>query len=149
MSEQWAAHGPSTLHGVLDHNFPNLFLSSPWQAANSPNFLYSADTMAKHSAYILSEAKRKANGRPFAVSPTKEAAEDWGNEVAMCGVISAAGLGCTPGYFNNEGAMGKLSLEGMGKMIKGGFWGKGIEHFIAVIEKWREGGEMRGLEVRT
>ena len=74
MTEGWARNGPTTLHGVLDRNFPNLFLSGPWQASTSPNFLFSVDGLAKHAAYILAEARRKAGGQPFAVATTAVAA---------------------------------------------------------------------------
>jgi len=81
MSQEWARSGPGTLHGVLDHNFPNLFLSGLWQASNSPNFLFSVDALAKHLAYILAEAKRQAGGQPFTVASTAAAVEDWGLQI--------------------------------------------------------------------
>ena len=81
MTNEWAQSGPKTLHGVLDHNFPNLFLSGPWQASTSPNFLFNDDFLAKHDAYILAEAKNKAGGKPFAIRSTAPAAQDWGMQV--------------------------------------------------------------------
>jgi cation diffusion facilitator CzcD-associated flavoprotein CzcO len=83
MSDEWARDGPTTLHGVIHLNFPNLFLSGPFQAANSPNFLFNIDEMAKDAAYILAKAKQRANGQLFAVAPTADAVEDWATQVAM------------------------------------------------------------------
>lgn len=83
MSNEWARNGPTTLHGVLDRNFPNLFLCGPFQASNSPNFLFSVDEMAKDAAYILAHAKQKAKGQPFSVAPTAAAVEDWALQMTM------------------------------------------------------------------
>ncbi|MCJ1320026.1 hypothetical protein MMC15_005362 [Xylographa vitiligo] len=71
---EWTCDGPSTLHGVLDHESPYLLLSKPWQALTGPNHLFNEDVLAKHAAYILAEAKDKAGGKPFAVTPSAAAA---------------------------------------------------------------------------
>ena len=76
MSEEWPRFGPTTLHGVIDAKFPNLFLSGPQQASISGNYRFSLDEYAKHISHILVEAKRRANGAPLAVVPSAEAAED-------------------------------------------------------------------------
>jgi cation diffusion facilitator CzcD-associated flavoprotein CzcO len=149
MSEEWARAGPLTQHGVLDHNFPNLFLSGPWQASLSPNNLFNTDALAKHSAYILKEAKIKANGKPFSVSSTKEAAEDWGMQVMMRSIPMAAIIGCTPSYFNVEGELDKAPPEMQMILAKSGLWGHGIESFVRVLEKWREEANLQGIEVST
>ncbi|KAF2811306.1 FAD/NAD(P)-binding domain-containing protein [Mytilinidion resinicola] len=149
MSEEWARSGPSTQHGVLDHNFPNLFLSGPWQASNSPNYLFNVDALAKHSAYILAEAKRKAGGYPFAVTATAAAAQDWGVQVLMRSPPMAAIAGCTPSYFNVEGGIDRAPPEMQMIMARSGLWGHGIEDFMRVVEAWREEGSMQGIEVST
>jgi cation diffusion facilitator CzcD-associated flavoprotein CzcO len=149
MSERWAQQGPSTLHGVLDHNFPNLFISGLWQASNSPNYLFTVDTLATHSAYILRKAKHEAGDRPFAVAPTAAAAEDWAMQVLEHSVPMVAAAGCTPGYFNVEGAIDRAPPEAHMLMARSGLWGHGIEDFVQVVEKWRENGQMQGIEVRT
>jgi cation diffusion facilitator CzcD-associated flavoprotein CzcO len=149
MSEEWARSGPSTQHGVLDHNFPNLFLSGPWQASLSPNNLFNVDTLAKHSAYILKEAKRKASGKPFAVTATAEAAGNWGMQILMRSPPMAAIAGCTPGYFNVEGGIDKAPPEIQMLMARSGLWGHGIEDFVGCLERWREEGTMQGIEVQT
>lgn len=149
MNEQWGCNGPSTLHGVLDINFPNLFLSGPWQASTSPNFLFNVDAMAKHSAYILKEAQCKASGQPFAVCSTPEAAEDWGTQVLMRSSPMAASIGCTPGYFNVEGGIDRAPPEFRMMMARSGLWSHGIEDFLVQVEGWRSEGSMKGIEVRT
>ncbi|MCJ1388932.1 hypothetical protein MMC18_001783 [Xylographa bjoerkii] len=149
MSDEWARKGPNTLHGILDPNFPNLFLSGPWQASISPNNLFNLDALAKQASYILAEANAKARGRPFAVTSTAAAAQDWGTEVMMHAAPMAAIAGCTPSYFNMEGGMDRLPPEAQMIMARSGLWGSGIEDFLVQMEKWREGGGMQDIEVQT
>jgi cation diffusion facilitator CzcD-associated flavoprotein CzcO len=149
MSDEWARSGPSTQHGVLDCNFPNLFLSGPWQASNSPNYLFNVDAHAKNSAYILTEAKRRAGSSLFSVATTSAAAEAWGMEVLMHSAPMAALIGCTPGYFNVEGAIDRAPPEMQVVMARSGLWGQGIEDFVRILEAWQQEGSMQGIEVRT
>lgn len=148
MSERWGQQGPSTQHGVLDHDFPNLFISGLWQASNSPNYLFTVDSLAKHSAYIFREATRIAGDRPFAVAPTAEAAEKWAMQVLIHSVPMAAAAGCTPGYFNAEGVIDRAPPEMQMLMARSGLWGRGIADFVQVLEKWRENGQLQGIEVQ-
>jgi cation diffusion facilitator CzcD-associated flavoprotein CzcO len=149
MNEDWGRKGPSTQHGVMDANFPNLFLSGPWQAALSPNNLFNVDALAKQSAYILQKAKEKAGSKPFAVTVSAEAAEAWGMQVLMHSAPMAAIIGCTPSYFNVEGGIDRTPPEFQPIMARSGLWGHGIESFMDVIDAWREVGNMQGIEVRT
>ena len=149
MSEEWARNGPSTLHGVLDYNFPNLFLSGPWQASVSGNFLFNDDVLAQHAAYILTEARRRAGGKPLAVAPTAAAAEDWGMQVLMRSAPMAAIIGCTPSYFNLESELDRLPPEEQAKAARSGLWGHGIEDFVGRVEAWRAEGSMQGIEVQV
>jgi cation diffusion facilitator CzcD-associated flavoprotein CzcO len=120
MTHEWARNGPSTLQGVLDCNFPNLFLSGPWQASLSGNFLFSADALAKHAAYILAEAKCRAEGQPFTVTSTAAAVAEWALQVMMRSVPMAAIIGCTPGYFNLEDALDRCPPQEQMKMARSG-----------------------------
>ncbi|KAF2708640.1 flavin-binding monooxygenase-like family protein [Pleomassaria siparia CBS 279.74] len=149
MTDVWARNGPSTQHAVLDHNFPNLFLSGPWQGANSPNYLFAVDTFAKHASYIFKEANEQSKGKPFAISPTAEAAEDWSMQVAMHSAPMAAIIGCTPSYLNVEGSLDQAPPEMQMIIARSGLWGSGIENFIDIIEAWRKEGSMQGIEVQV
>lgn len=149
MSEEWAHNGPSTLHGVIDHNFPNLFLSGPWQASNSPNYVLTLDFLATHSAKILAEAKHRAEGKPFAVTITKRAAEDWGMQVVTHSFPGAAILGCTPGYFNIEGELDRAPPERQTIIARSGVWGHGFEDFAQTVEKWYEKGGLQGADIQV
>ncbi|KAJ5656212.1 hypothetical protein N7507_008162 [Penicillium longicatenatum] len=150
MSEEWSRFGPTTLHGVIDAKFPNLFLSGPNQASTSGNYRFSLDEYAKHVSYILAEAKRRANNAHFVVAPSDEAAEGWAMQVLMRSAPLSVAIGCTPGYFNLEGDLDRVLREPERQMVlaRSSIWGSGIEHWLDVIEKWRADGDMRGIVMR-
>ncbi|CAI7591442.1 unnamed protein product [Penicillium glandicola] len=148
MSEEWPRFGPTTLHGVIDAKFPNLFLSGPQQASTSGNYRFNLDEYAKHISYILAEAKRRANGSHFVVAPSMGAAEDWGMQVMMHSAPMGVAIGCTPGYFNLEGDLDRVPPEQQIVLARSGLWGSGIEHWLHVIENWRADGDMKGIVMR-
>ncbi|KAJ5113013.1 hypothetical protein N7456_001547 [Penicillium angulare] len=149
MTEEWPRVGPTTLHGVIDAKFPNLFLSGPQQASTSGNYRFNLDETAKHTAYILSESKRRAgDNAKFAISVTNEAAEEWAMEVTMRSAPMAIVLGCTPSYINLEGDLDRVPAEQQMLLARSGLWGWGIENWIEVIEKWRAEGSMKGILIR-
>ncbi|KAL4898664.1 FAD/NAD(P)-binding domain-containing protein [Aspergillus ambiguus] len=148
MSEEWQRLGPTTLHGVIDAKFPNLFLSGPQQASTSGNYRFNLDEYAKHISYILVEAKRRANGAHVVIAPSTEAAEDWGMQVMLHSAPMGAGIGCTPGYFNLEGDLDRMLPEKQMVLARSGLWGSGIEHWLEIIENWRAEGDMMGIVVR-
>lgn len=148
MSEEWPRFGPTTLHGVIDTKFPNLFLSGPQQASTSGNYRFNLDEYAKHISYILVESKRRANRAPLVVVPSAEAAEDWGIQVMMHSAPMGVAIGCTPGYFNLEGDLARVPVEQQLILARSGLWGSGIEHWLGIIESWRAKGDMKGITVR-
>lgn len=148
MSEEWPRFGPTTLHGVIDAKFPNLFLSGPQQASTSGNYRFNLDEYAKHISYILVQAKRRANGAPLVVVPSTEAAEDWGTQVMMHSAPMGVAIGCTPGYFNLEGDLDRVPGERREVLARSGLWGSGIEHWLGIIESWRAKGDIKGITVR-
>ncbi|KAJ5628463.1 hypothetical protein N7490_010691 [Penicillium lividum] len=147
MSKEWPRLGPTTLHGVIDTKFPNLFISGPQQASTSGNYRFTLDEYAKHIAYILAESKRRASDVPIVIAPSAEAAEDWAMQVMMHSAPMGAVMGCTPGYFNLEGELDRVPPEQQMVLARSGIWGWGIEHWIGVIEKWRADGDMKGIVV--
>lgn len=149
MSQEWAKNGASTLHGVIDHNFPNLFLSGPWQGAVCGNYAYMLDTLAQHGAYILAEAKSRANVESFAVAPSREAADAWREQILMAAPPMAANVGCTPGYFNLEGEVDRMSPEKKLVLARSSVLGTGAESFLEKVRAWRATGHMPGIDVQT
>jgi hypothetical protein len=50
----------------------------------------------------------------------------------------AALAGCTPGYFNQEGEMDRISgMEEQMKAAKDATWGEGILDYLNVLDGWR------------
>lgn len=74
------------------------------------------DALAKHAAYILTEAERLAAGQSFAVAPTTAGTENLGMQVLMHTPSTAAIGGCTPCYFNLDGAIDRVPPELQMKM---------------------------------
>ncbi|KAL9111520.1 MAG: hypothetical protein Q9227_004007 [Pyrenula ochraceoflavens] len=149
MKDEWARKGPSTLHGIIDHNFPNLFLSGSWQGGRSGNYLFHVDALAKHAAHIVTESERRANQASFAVAPTAAAVEDWAMQILMRAAPMGAIMGCTPSYFNLEGELDRVPPEDQVKMMRSGLWGYGVEDYLDHLEAWRMEGSMAGLDVKT
>jgi cyclohexanone monooxygenase len=77
MSEKWA-NGPSTLHGMIGQNFPNLLLFTHLQSSTSPNYTHLLQERAQHAAYIIAETIRR-NAR--SIEPTQEAEDAWAKKL--------------------------------------------------------------------
>lgn len=148
MSEEWTRSGPTTLHGVIDAKFPNLFITGPLQGSTSGNYRFSLDEYAKHISHILVEARRRAGDADFAVASSAEAAEDWALQVMMNCAPMGVAIGCTPGYFNLEGDLDRAPAAHRVIMARSGLWGMGVEHWLRVLESWRAEGSMKGIVMR-
>jgi cation diffusion facilitator CzcD-associated flavoprotein CzcO len=149
MEDEWARSGPATIHGVLDHQFPNLFFLGPFQAIASPVNTFSLDVLAQHVAYIITEGARRAGGKSFAVAPTAAAAEDWATQVTARGMSLAVGGVCTSDFTDLEDVKNGEMAPGMALSARWRGWGHGVEDYVARVEAWRSEGNMQGIEVRT
>lgn len=149
MEEKWR-DGMATLHGVVSHDFPNLFYPGPNQTGVAANQVYVLDQLATHIAYILSSAvKRAGPGQKIAVEPSREAEEAWTNEIVSRARALGATASCTPSYLNQEGQAGKFSsVEEAMKAARMSPWGEGILDYVRVIEEWRAKNDLEGLEVQ-
>ena len=75
--------------------------------------------------------------------PTKEAETEWVAEIKRLAVVAAHFLAnCTPGYYNNEGHF-EPGADGFGANA----YAPGINAFNALMKKWREKGDLEGLEL--
>ncbi|MBL4865156.1 MAG: hypothetical protein JKY67_02120, partial [Pseudomonadales bacterium] len=126
-------------HGLFTHGFPNCFLMGMTQTGLTPNYPHGLDEQASHIAHVIKHAKDSNNSR---IEATQEAEDEWVQQV-----IAKARLGarffaeCTPGYYNNEGK------PGSGKTFADNTYGGGPIEFFSILKKWREEGELKGLEV--
>lgn len=137
LSQHWDG-GMKTLHGLQMHGFPNAFMVQPTQAANMianvpHNIVDHADTIA---AVVSETEKRGAD----AVEPTAEAEKAW-VDLLLTGMGAQLGdTGCTPGYYNNEGAgFGEAAKYSVGHPA-------GAMGYFNHIDGWRKSGEFAGLE---
>ena len=139
LTEKWA-DGAATLHGMHTRGFPNLFIFSLIQSGFSVNFPHMLNEQSRHLAYILDHA----------VEHDIDVVEaDVDAEAAWVRTILALALNnqkffeaCTPGYYNNEGKPNERSLQN-------GSYGLGPVAFAAVLDAWRDAGDLAGLELTS
>jgi cyclohexanone monooxygenase len=140
LSQYWS-DGMKTFHGFTTHGFPNYFLMGMSQNGGSVNLTSVLDDQAQHISYIIKEVMGR--NRSY-VEPTPEAEAAWVAEIRRLSVMGTAFLeACTPGYYNAEGQIGKNPTRGLG----GESYTPGVNAFNALIAKWREQGDMEGLEL--
>lgn len=144
MDEKFRTRGPTTLHGIMSHDFPNLFFFGGLQTGSTANFAYMLEVQATHLAHILGEANKRGAAM---VEASVEGEEAWSNEVASMAAWYAMIPMCTPGYMNNEGAMfGKQPApEEALKAARGSPWAKGLLDYEKVLVEWRSKGDLAGL----
>ena len=113
LDERWTSEGAATLHGLMSHDFPNLFFNStPFQCGATANLAHVMDRKTDHIAYIVSEARKKAGGDgKLTIEPTVEAQEAWTQQILMRASAFAGMGGCTPGYLNGEGVNDGMETE--------------------------------------
>ncbi|KAF7185996.1 FAD-binding monooxygenase ausC [Pseudocercospora fuligena] len=158
LEQHWEKEGLSTLHGVTTRVFPNLFWPGPFQVGASPVWTFGMDLLTKHIAYVVSRAHelKKASltsdsvdnpSKRVVIEPSEEAVQDWTMR-CMDGVAGfAAVIGCTPSYFNNDGANDDLPMEEQQKLARSSPWPRGIVDFAQTLKRWQSDGTLDGFEV--
>ena len=137
LTEKWA-QGTRTLHGMHSRDFPNCFIISNTQSAFTVNFPHALSEQAKHIAFLVTQARERNLTR---IEVSEEAEQGWIDTCIQLARNAEAFLeSCTPGYYNNEGRPAERNLQN-------GFYGGGSMQFFELLEKWREAGDLAGLEV--
>ena len=136
--DYWA-DGHRTLHGHSTYGFPNWFYIGISQNALSANMTAMFDDQAKHIAYIIKQVRDRG---ALAVEPTAEAEAAWVETIHELALDNRAYLeACTPGYYNNEGALkGGINAES---------YAPGVNAFNDLLAEWRANGELAGLSLRS
>ncbi|KAM5352886.1 hypothetical protein ACJ41O_005608 [Fusarium nematophilum] len=163
LDEKWN-QGVTTLHGMMSHDFPNLFWPGLNQSGASPNFIYPIDMAAVHVASIMSRAaaaqSASTNGASehhpggyrynFIIEPTAAGEEEWSQLIASRAGVFAASSGCTPSYFNAEGELDRsVPVEVQQRRARSAVWSKGPSHLSRLLADWRSSGKLEGLEISS
>jgi len=139
LSDYWK-NGMKTYHGFSSHGFPNCFILGASQNGQSVNLTSVLDDQAQHIGYIIRQVIDR--GLRY-TQPTREAEAEWVAEIKRLAVVATRFLtNCTPGYYNNEGHFAEVQ-EG----FMSGAYTPGINAFNALMAKWREKGDLEGLEL--
>lgn len=139
LTDKWK-DGVSTFHGFFTRGFPNLFIVSNAQSGFTVNFPHMLNEQARHMAYVL---ERCSAEQVREIEPTEAAETGWVEHVVASALDRQKFQEeCTPGYYNNEGQPSALAA-------RNGPYGKGSVAFIRLLERWREAGDMEGLERRS
>ena len=132
--------GYKTLHGMMTHGFPNQFFIHFSQGGLNANITVTFDQQANHIAYIIKESLRRD---AKVVECGQQAQDAWIGHLRATGIdMTQLQRECTPGYYFNEG-------EEKFRYFLGEPYGPGYDAFDALIQKWREKGDMDGLVVET
>ena len=131
--------GLSTMHGMHSRGFPNSFFFGPQQAGFTANYTHSLDEQSIHLAYILKTMKEK---NMTLVEASKEGEANWvktiiDNSRDMLSFQES----CTPGYYNNEGKPMQAPQNNP--------YGGGALNFFKLMKKWRDKGDLEGLELNS
>jgi cyclohexanone monooxygenase len=127
-----------TLHGMTANGFPNMFFTGFTQAGvnatNSATFI----AQGRHIGYIASEALKRG---AVTVEPGLAAQNAWIDHIREVAVDNSQFVReCTPSYFNNEG-------EEKLRWIFGEPYGPGFYAFEELLQKWRDKGDLAGLDL--
>ena len=139
LSEHFA-DGLKTFHGFSSHGFPNCFqMGGISQTGASVNLTSVLDDHAQHIGYIIKEVLDRGVNY---VQPTQEAETGWVETIKSLAVNNQAYLeACTPGYYNNEGYIAEGGGIGQG-------YAPGANAFNALLGKWRDAGDLEGMEIK-
>ncbi len=138
LTEKWDDGGMRTLHGLLTHGYPNLFVLGQVQGAWTANYTQLLDESSRHVAAIVSHMGERGHST---IEATREAEDAWADQIVTHAVNGTGGIGgsdCTPGYYNNEGR----PLDGPPWSAS---YGKGSIEFFRLTEAWRQSGEFEGV----
>jgi cyclohexanone monooxygenase len=142
IAERWVPD-LATFHGHSVHGFPNWFFLGGGQNGLSANYTSMLAEQARHLAYIVREARARG---AVTVQPTAEAEAEWVRTIhTLITAAIQAYAACTPGYYNNEGQIGR---EGQGRAL-GEIYAPGLNAFNRLLDAWRKDGTMRGLELEA
>ncbi|KAF2678096.1 FAD/NAD(P)-binding domain-containing protein [Lentithecium fluviatile CBS 122367] len=154
LTDKVAAKGATSLHGVFTHDFPNLFWCNVGQTAATASYTHTLDVLGQHVAYIISEAHKRIpasadnRGKRVVIEPSEAAEEAYCTRLMQGAAYYSSLAVCTPSYITLEGEYLKEGDQmDMMKKARGSPWSEGMVSFTRMLEGWREGDRMEGVEV--
>jgi cation diffusion facilitator CzcD-associated flavoprotein CzcO len=130
--------GPKTLHGTMSHGFPNQFYVGYIQGGLNASVTEQFGQQGYHIAYIVSEALKRG---ATVVEPTQQAQDQYIQRFKELEIdTSEFQRQCPPSYFNNEG-----QEKANWALFRA--WGHGWDAFQAMLQQWRDKGDLEGLSV--
>ena len=136
--ESYWSDGMRSLHGMLVHGFPNLFVLGITQAANLiSNIPHNLVEAGMTAACMIGHAEDSGLCH---VEVTAEAERDWVGMLAEGSLGVFASSDCTPGYYNNEG-----QPLGQRERLNVSGYPEGPVAYFDYIERWRSTGEFTGV----
>jgi cyclohexanone monooxygenase len=128
--------GPLTLHGITARNFPNMFFTGYIQGGLNGTTTEQFGKQVYHASWIIGESLKRGI---TSVEPSQEAQDEYlrrFKEVALD--LSVVLNECPPSYFTNEG-----DKEPKWFLFRG--WGLGWDNFQALLQEWRDKGDLEGM----
>ena len=140
MTDYWA-DGMKTYHGFSSHGFPNCFILGMSQNGASVNLTSVLDDQAQHIGYIIKQVMDR--GLRYS-QPTEEAEAEWVAEIKRLAVVAARFLAeLHARLLQQRGPFRSRERTGFGAKS----YAPGINAFNALMKKWREKGDLEGLEL--
>lgn len=142
LTQHWQ-DGIRTLHGMLMHKFPNLFMIGGIDHVGlNANHVHMLDEQTEYVADIIVNG---TDGLTQTFELSAEAEQDYVDKIIylsarnpMAPQNASFQQECTPGYYNNEG-----NLDGV--PIQSGPYGGGPMAYFAELQSWRKAGGFPGL----
>ena len=149
LQEKWSGEDYGSIFGVATNQFPNLFFNGFAGSASSLNLTSVFDLNAKLTAYIISEAARKAQGsEKLTIEASKDGEDKYTAEVKKRALCFSVLSTCTPGYFTEEGAASNIKPEELDGVAKYSNWGGGPLEFEQLVESFKDEGTLEGFDVQ-
>lgn len=135
LQQKWS-QGVRSLHGIMVHDFPNLFLLGGPQGGFTVNFPHNLSEQATHMSYIV-ERMQQSNMR--CIEPDLPAQDAWVEEIAEKARLREKFFAeCTPGYYNNEGRPNPLARQATS-------YGGGSIAYFNLLRQWRDEDDLPGM----
>ncbi|HYP64034.1 MAG TPA: NAD(P)/FAD-dependent oxidoreductase, partial [Acidocella sp.] len=135
-----------TLHGMMTHYFPNLFFTGFIQGGFASSTTEIFKLHGLHSAWVIAEAQKRGI---ITLEPSLAAQNKYVDFIRATAIdMSSFVRECTPSYFNNEGQeIVNNKGEKKFRSYTGEPYGPGFYAFEAMLQEWRDRGDMEGLDL--